>query len=59
MESDNELLDSPPQVNSVIIIKFPTAADFPIEIQGHKTKSIFDTGAQLSCISHDCYIEFT
>ena len=39
--------------------KFPTAADFPIEIQGCKTESLFDTGPQVSFISYDCYKEFT
>ena len=43
MESDNEWLDSP-QVYSFTISKFPAAADYPIEIQGFKTKSLFDTG---------------
>ena len=33
---------SPLQVYSVTISKFPTAANFPIEIQGSKTKGLFD-----------------
>ena len=32
MGSDNERLDSPPQVCTVTISKFPSAADFPIQI---------------------------
>ena len=59
MESNKELLDSPWQVYSVTISKFPTSAEFPIEIQGCKTNSLFDTGVQISCISYDCYREFT
>ena len=38
---------------------FPMTADFPIEIQGFKTESLFDTGAQVNFISYDCYREFT
>ena len=59
MKGDNEWLDSSPEVYSVTIAKFPTAAEFPIEIQGFKTKSLFDTWAQVSNISYDCYKEFT
>ena len=45
MENDIEWLDSQPQVHSVTLSKFPTAADCPIEIQGFKTESLFDTEA--------------
>ena len=38
--------------------KFPAAADYLIEIQGSKTKSLFDTGGHVSCISYDCYSKF-
>ena len=53
MESDNEWLNSPPEVYSVTISKFPTTVDFPIEIRG-----LFKTEAQVSCVSYDCYREF-
>ena len=46
-------------VYSVTISKFPTAGDFPIEIKGFKTDSLFDTGVQVSCISYDCCKEIT
>ena len=59
MESENEWLNSKPQLYSVTISKLPTAADFHIEIQECKTKSSFDTGAQVSCISSHCYKEST
>ena len=52
MESENDWLISPPDVYSVTISKFPTAVDFPFEIQGFKTKHLFNTGAQVSCISY-------
>ena len=55
MESDDEWLNSLPQVYSVTITKFPTMVDFPIEIQGFKTNCLFDTGAQLSCIIYEFY----
>ena len=58
IESGNQWLDSPQQVYSFTISNFPTAAHFSIEIQGFKTKSWFDTVAQVSCISYDCYKEF-
>ena len=60
MESENESewLDSPQQVYSVTICKFPTAADILIEMQGCTTYSLFDTEAQVSCVSYDCYREF-
>ena len=57
-ENDNELPDSPTQVCLVIISNLPTAADFPIEIQGCKTDNLFNTRAQISCIIYDCYKEF-
>ena len=47
------------KVYSLTISEFPTAADFLIKIQGLKTKSLFHAGAQVSCISYDCYREFT
>ena len=59
MESDNERLNSPQKVYLVTISTFQTAADFPVEIQGYKTNSLFDAGAQAPCISYDCYREFT
>ena len=43
---------------SVTIYMFPTVTDFPIKIQGFKTKNLFNTGAQVSCISSECYREF-
>ena len=59
MENDNGWLDSPLQGYSVTISKFPAAAEFPIEIQPFKTKILFDTGTQVSCISYDSYNKFT
>ena len=59
MDSYNEWLDSPLQVYSVTISECQPSADFLIENQELKTKSMFDTGAQTSCISYDCYREFT
>ena len=58
-KSDNEWINSPPEMYSIKISKFPTVADFPIEIQEKfNIKSLFNTGAQVSCISYDCYREF-
>ena len=56
-ESDNERIESPPEVYSGATSKFPYTSDFHIEIQGFKTKSLFDTGVHASCISKDCYNE--
>ena len=39
MESDNKWLDSPQQIYLVTISKFPTEADFSIEIQRYKINS--------------------
>ena len=36
----------------------PTVADFSIKIQGYQINSLFDTGAQVSCISYSCYAKF-
>ena len=59
MKSDNEWLNSPPQVLSVTISKFPTAADFLIEIWGFKMDRLFDKGAKVSCTFYNCYRELT
>ena len=37
----------------------PMGADFPIEIQGYKTNSLFDAGGHVTCISHGCYRKFS
>ena len=53
IESDNKWLNSPQQVYLDPISKFPTVADFPIEIQGCKINNLFDTGAQVCHISYN------
>ena len=35
------------------------AADFTLKILGYETKSLFDTGAQVSCNSHSYYKKFS
>ena len=52
-------MDSLPQLYLVTYSKLLTAADFHIEIPGCKMNSLFNTGAQVSCIPYDCYREFT
>ena len=59
IESDDEWLDSPPQVYLVTISKFPTAAGFPIDMEACKINSLLDRETKVSCITYDCYKEFT
>ena len=47
-----------PTNSPVSIFKNPTAADFPIEIQGYKIYSLFATGTQVSHISYSFYSNF-
>ena len=58
MENDNDGLDSLQQIYSVTISEKAIGADIPVEIQEYKTKSLFDTGTQVFCISHNCYKQF-
>ena len=59
---DIELLWNPSsntkQIYTVTISERPTAANFPIEIQGYNTRSLLDTGASVLCISYDWYGNF-
>ena len=58
-ESDKEQLYSSQQIYSVTVSEKPTGSDFPVEIQGYKTNSLLDTGAQVSCICHGCYLKLS